>query len=281
MFGIISANYNLVLVVATVTLLGLTFGGIGSYLFYRRQSLTSDLVAHSTLPGVILSYLIFSAFIPEKSFFVLLFGGVASATAAILMHASLIKNPKIEVNTSLAILISVSFSLAVTLISMVSDLGLQLSGIEHYILGKPTAISFVDLTITASVCFLAFAFCLLALRALAYTAFDFEYSKVLRIAWIEVVVLLLTMLLVIAGMQAVGIILVVALMIIPAACASQVVINYRQAFWLSSLIGAACSSSGAYLSYINARLPCSAMIVLLMTGTFLILSLSSVYMQRT
>lgn len=280
MFGIISANYNLVLVVVTVTLLGFTFGGIGSYLFYRRQSLTSDLVAHSTLPGVILSYLLCSAFIPEKNFFVLLVGGVASAMVTILVHAIFTKNSKIDVNTSLAILISVSFSFAVTLISMVSDLGLQLSGIEHYILGKPTAISLVDLSITASVCSLAFTFCLLSLRGMTYAAFDFEYSKVLRIAWIEFILLLLTMLLVIAGMQAVGIILVVALMIIPAACSSQVVFNYRQAFWLSSLLGALCASLGAYLSYIDARLPCSAMIVLLMSGTFLVLALGRVYFQR-
>lgn len=280
MFGIISANYNLVLVVVTVTLLGFTFGGIGSYLFYRRQSLTSDLVAHSTLPGVILSYLLCSAFIPEKNFFVLLVGGVASAMVTILVHAIFTKNSKIDVNTSLAILISVSFSFAVTLISMVSDLGLQLSGIEHYILGKPTAISLVDLTITASVCFLAFAFCLLSLRALAYAAFDFEYCKVLRIAWIELVVLLLTMFLVIAGMQAVGIILVVALMIIPAACSSQIALNFRQAFWLSSSIGAVCAAFGAYLSYLDSRLPCSAMIVLLMSATFLVLALGKVYFQR-
>jgi manganese/zinc/iron transport system permease protein len=267
-------NYNTRLVVLSTTLLGLSCGLIGAFLLLRKRSLMSDALAHATLPGIALAFL-----------FMVLAGGSGKALPGLLLGASLtgalgcalvllIRNvTRVKDDAAMGIILSVFFGLGVALLGMVQTLPTgSAAGLEYFIYGKAASMVAGDfwlLTLIAGVVVLC---SILFFKEFRLLCFDESYTA--SLGWpvhgLDLLMLALVTLATVAGLQAVGLILIIAFLIIPAAAARFWTEDLSLMLVFSGALGAASGWLGSSVSALLPRLPAGAIIVLVATALFLV-----------
>ena len=104
-------SYNFTIVLLGTMLLGVACGVVGLFTLLRRRSLIGDCVAHASLPGICLSFLIFH----ERDFFILFIGAIIAGLISAWLVSALCANTKIKEDAAIALVLSTSFGLGITL----------------------------------------------------------------------------------------------------------------------------------------------------------------------
>lgn len=248
---------------ATGILVGILGPVVGSYLIVQRMALLGDVIAHAVLPGLAIAHfwaieLILGAFV---------FGMFSTFVIAWIRSQS-----RVNVDAAMALTFSSFFALGVTLLTLLrSQLDLK-DLLFGDILGVTTADIWQTALITGAVLLLVRLF----YKELLFYTFDPLGMQALGFP-VRVINLGLTgaiTLTIIAGMKAVGVILVVALMVGPAITAYLLVKELHQMMLLGAILGALASAIGIYTSY-YLDLPSGPAIALVVFGVFLIALLLS------
>ena len=240
-------------------LVGVMCPVLGVYVVVRGLGFMGDALAHSVLPGMV------AAFMMGISPF---FGAIPMALATALLSGYLIRRAGISEDTSVGILFAGLFALGVVLLTAVRGISINL---EDILLGQVLGVSQADVFVT-----LGLAGAVLALtwglhKELVFASFDPSGAAVIGLPTDKLEYLLLGLLavVVVLALQAVGIVLVISMLITPAAAALLVVRNFARAMAVAVLIGVASAVAGLYLSF-HYNLPSGPVMALVATGFFLL-----------
>jgi manganese/zinc/iron transport system permease protein len=267
-------NYNTRLVVLSTTLLGVAAGLVGSFLLLRKRSLMGDALSHATLPGVTIAFAIMVALGGDgKSLPGLLLGATISGLAGIATMLIIRNTTRLRDDVAMGFVLSVFFGIGVAALSMVSRLpGGNAAGLESFIYGKTASMIQSDFVIIAIVGGIASLVSLALLKEFLLLCFDdaFASSQGWPTLWLDLCLLALVTAVTVIGLQAVGLILVIAFLITPPTAARFWTNRLLPMILISAIIGGVSGWLGASISALTPDLPAGAVIVLVAAILFLI-----------
>lgn len=259
-------GYTSTVVVLGTTALGAAGGLVGAFALLRKRALMADTLAHATLPGVAGAFLVLGALgVVGKPLTPLLAGAAITGVLGVLAVQVVLRTRRLREDAAMALVLSVGFGLGVVLLSIVQaqprgDGG----GLKSFIYGQTAAMSREDVLVIASAALLCIAVAAALFKELAFVAFDSETARVagLPVAWLDLALMALVVLVTVVALQAVGLVLAVAVLVVPSATARLWTDRLRVMVWLSAGLGAVGAYLGAIASSLLERLPAGSVIVL-------------------
>lgn len=265
-------NYNTRLVVLSTTVLGLASGLIGCFLLLRKRSLMGDALSHACLPGIGIAFFVAVSFGGEgKNLAVLLLGACVTGVLGVLAVLVIRNGSRIKDDAAMGIILSVFFGLGVCILAMVQSMPqASAAGLEYFIYGKTASMVMLDCLFLSGVALLVLVSSVFLLKEFTLLCFDESYaqSQGWPIHRLDVLMLGLITAVTVVGLQAVGLILIIAFLITPAAAARFWTNNLKSMLILSALIGGVSGWLGASVSSLMVRLPAGAIIVLVVALGF-------------
>jgi manganese/zinc/iron transport system permease protein len=268
-------DYNTRVVLTGTTLLGISGGLAGVFLLLRRRSLTADVISHSSFPGIAIAFL--AAEVIEagsgKSTVILLSGAFLSGLAGIGCTTLILRYTRIKEDAALAIVLSTFFGLGIALFTIVQKIPTgNAAGLEHFIYGKAASMIAADVWLIFWGSLAVIVLFVLLFKEWTLVSFDDQFAAAEGWPVLGLDLLLVTVVAVITvvGLQSVGVLLVVALMIIPAVAARFWTDELKPMAIISAAVGAASSILGVLTSAMFPRLAAGAVIVLAGSALFLI-----------
>ncbi|MDX2227444.1 MAG: metal ABC transporter permease [Verrucomicrobiae bacterium] len=242
-------------------LIGFTNGFISGYIVLRRLALLTDALSHSLLPGLAVGA-IFFGLAPLGLFF----GGLVAAVFVALGGMVVARSSRLKDETAISILYVISFALGIILLKYSRsrvDLG-------HFLFGNILGVSDSDLWISYLTSFLGITLLIANHRPLLLAIFEPNVARSLgvRVSLLNYMLLGIMVLAMIASLQAVGVVLSLALLILPSATIYVVCDSYDGMLWGGGVLGATGSVIGLYVSYWM-DLPSGPSIVLVLGAVFL------------
>lgn len=237
-------------------LIGFTNGFLGTFIILRRQALLVDALSHSLLPGLAVAA-IFVGLSPGG----LLLGGLLAALIVAIGGQLVARNSRLKDETAVASLYIIAFALGIVLLRF-AKVKVDLT---HFLFGNILGVGNGDLWIAYSSTFLTLTALVFLHRPLLLTLFDATVARAsgIRVGWIETGLLALTVLGLVASLQAVGVLLSLGLLILPAATAYLLTDSFSRMLWGGAFLGLLSSTGGLLLSFF-ANIPSGPCIVLLM-----------------
>jgi len=255
------ADYNTRIVVLGTTLLGAAAGLIGTFTYLRKRAMVADALAHATLPGIAAAFLV----VGQKEIVPLLVGGAIAGTLGVLCVMGLRRIPRIHEDAAIGIVLSVFFGVGLILKSAATQLSMgDQAGLDRFIYGTTAGLIKQDAWLIGMTAVLILLTVLLLFKEFRLLCFDAAYARSLgrRVRVLDLLMMALVVITTVVGLQAVGLILVIALLIIPAAAARFWTDDLATMTWLSVEFGAASGFVGALISGSYANLPAGAVIVI-------------------
>ncbi len=242
----------------TSVMVGISAGIIGSFIILRGMSLMGDAISHAVLPGVALSYMLGSSYIIGATVF-----GMASAA----LIGFVTKHSRLKNDTAIGIVFSAFFALGIILISFARSS----TDLYHILFGNVLAVRDSDMFLTAAVLVIVLISVPLFYKQLKLTSFAPTIAKSYgwNISAINYGLMFLLTLVAVTSLQTVGTILVIAMLITPAATAYQLTDKLLVMIVLSTVFGTLSSIVGLYFSY-SYNLPSGATIVMAAAMFFIV-----------
>jgi len=271
---LILQDYNTRVVVVGTTLLGLAAGLVGTFLLLRKRALLSDALSHATLPGIALAFMLMTAIGGEgKSLLGLIAGAAVFSVLGTLSVMAIRRWSRLKDDAALGISLSVFFGLGIALMGIATRMETgNAAGLNSFIYGKTASMLFFDALLIALTALGAALFCLAFFKEFGLLCFDADYAATQGwpVGWLDLLLMTLVVVVTVIGLQAVGLILVVALLIIPPSAARFWTRRLSVMLWLSGLFGALSGLFGSAVSALMANLPAGAVIVLTAAAVFVL-----------
>ncbi len=259
-------GYNATLVAIGAMLLGVSAGVTGTFLFLRKRALVSDAISHATLPGVGLAFIVMVAFGGDgRNLAGLLIGSAATAALGLASVQWLTRRTRLAEDSAIGAVLSVFFGFGIVLLTVIQTMqsGRQ-AGLDGLLLGSTAGMLFSDAVLIAVGGALTLALTLLLRRPMIMVAFDPEFAAAqgMNTRAVDFATMALVMAVTVVGLKIVGLILIVALLIIPPVTARFWTDNTARVWQLSGVIGGVSGFIGAAISASAPALPTGPIIVL-------------------
>lgn len=254
-------DHNTRVVVIGTSLLGIAAGVIGTFAYLRKRALMGDALSHATLPGIAAVFLLTAT----KSLPLLLFGATVSGVLGVLAVLSLRAVPRIREDAAIGIVLSVFFGAGMVLFSIIQQMKTgNEAGLQSFIYGKAAAMLTRDAWLIAGAAAAVLVGTALLFKEFRVVCFDsaFAAAQGYPVIFLDVAMMALVVLTTVVGLQAVGLILIVALLIVPAAAARFWTDHLVLMTVLAGVFGAVGGWFGSTLSALWPRLPTGAVIVI-------------------
>ncbi|MEM6888592.1 MAG: metal ABC transporter permease [Pseudomonadota bacterium] len=265
-------GYNATLVTLGASLLGMAAGVGGTFLFLRKRALVSDAISHATLPGVGMAFLFMVALGGEgRSLLGLLLGAALSAAAGLLVVLWLTRRTRLAEDAAIGAVLSVFFGFGVVLLTVIQSLSLgQQAGLESFLLGATAGMLRSDAIIILVSSALTLTLVLALRRPLTLAAFDPEYASATgqNMVRTDMAMMGLVLAVTVVGLKIVGLILIVALLIIPPVTARFWTDRSDHVVLLAGAFGGLAAYLGAAVSAAWPDMPTGPIIVLTSFGLF-------------
>lgn len=265
-------GYNATLVAIGASLLGISAGVTGTFLFLRKRALVSDAISHATLPGVCLAFMALVALGGDgRNLIGLLAGSAISAWVGLLCMNWLTRRTRLAEDAAIGAVLSVFFGFGIVLLTVIQTMGVgRQAGLEGFLLGSTAGMLWADAMVIAIGGAATLALVLILRRPMTLVAFDPEYAAArgLPVHRIDLAMMGLVMAVTVVGLKIVGLILIVALLIIPPVTARFWSDRSEHVVYLSGLAGGLAGFLGAAVSASAPNLPTGPIIVLVSFGFF-------------
>ena len=269
LFSDLLFDYTLRTVALGAATLGLVSGALGAFATLRRQSLLGDAISHAALPGIVIAFLLTRS----KEPVVFMFGAIIAGWLGTLLIMRIVGSTRIKYDTALGLVLSVFFGLGLMLLTFVQRLpDAGQAGLDKFLFGQAAAMLEQDV-ITMAVLGGAALFIMGSFwKEFKLLSFDGEFGASLGFPMRGLDILLTTLLVVaiVIGLQTVGVILMSAMIVAPAAAARQWTDRLSVMVALSATFGAAAGVIGALVSSSVARLSTGPTIVLVISAIVLV-----------
>ncbi|WP_044336454.1 metal ABC transporter permease [Rossellomorea aquimaris] len=261
-------------VLLSTLLLGIASGVLGSFALLRKQSLIGDAVAHAALPGICFAFM----FMGEKNFFVLLIGAAATGLLAAYTIQLITNTTRIKEDTAICLVLSVFFGLGIVLLTKVAQMptGNQ-SGLDDFIFGQAASLVGRDVQLMGLTAAALIIITSLLFKEFKVSTFDPQFARGigLPVGFLNFLFVSLLVITVVIGIQAVGVILMAAMLITPAISARYWTDSLRTMVFISGMVGGLSGAAGTLISTLGKGLSTGPFIVLTATVIFIISMLFS------
>ena len=248
-------------------LLGINCGLLGGFLVVRKMALVGDALSHAVLPGVVLGFLWNMSKDPVAIFVGATLAGLAGAVAVnLIKQTTLLKE-----DTALGLVLAAFFAVGMVLLTMLQHLETgNKSGIDKYLFGQAAAISAEDVKLMSIVTGLSVLAIGIFYKEFLVTSFDPGFARAtgFPVQLFHYALMLLLAFSVVIALQAVGVVLVSAMLITPAAAAYMLTDRMHRLLFIAAAFGVFAGASGAFFSFMRPNLP---------TGPFMVLGASLVF----
>ena len=268
----LSLGYNATLVTLGASLLGAA-GMAGTFLYLRKNALISDAISHATLPGLGFAFLVAFGFgIDGRQLPILLSGSALSAALGVYVVNWLTRETRLTQDTAIGCVLSVFFAFGVVLLTIIQVIPAgRKAGLESFLLGSTAGMLYSDALLILVLSIITALVLFVFLRPIKLVVFDQGYSETLGISVrrVDFIILAVTLAVTVLGMKIVGLILIVALLIIPAVSARFWSERTNIILVTATLFGALSGYIGSAISAVSPGLPTGPIIVLCCFGFFL------------
>ena len=257
-------NYTLIVVGIGSALLGIISGALGTYAVLRRQSLLGDAISHAALPGIALAFLLTGS----KTPLILVFGAAIAGWVGTLLILSIVKLTRIKYDSALGLVLSTFFGFGLVLHTLIQRNGnANQAGLDTFLFGQAASLLERDVLTIGILGGIALFIMSLFWKELKLLVFDegFATSIGLPVRALDILLTSLLTVAIVLGLQAVGAVLMSAMLVAPAVAARQWTDRLGHMVLLAALFGAIAGVSGTLLSSSASRLPTGPTIVLCAT----------------
>jgi manganese/iron transport system permease protein len=247
-----------------VVIMGATCGAIGAYVIVRRLAFIGDAISHAVFPGIVVAYLAGAS---------ILGGAMLAGLLTALGIAVVARGGRIREDAAIGIFFAAAFALGVVLISTRHTYQGDLTG---FLIGNLQGVSVTDIAVSGVVGVAILAVLAGLHKELLLASFDRTFAEALGypVFALDALLLVLLTVTIVVSIQAVGIILVLAMLVTPAATARLLVDRFVPMLALGSFLGAAVGVAGYYVSF-HLGTASGGTIVLLATALFLVVFVAS------
>jgi manganese/zinc/iron transport system permease protein len=257
-------DYTLRTVALGAAVLGIVAGALGTFAVLRRQSLLGDAISHAALPGIALAFLLTGS----KAPLALTVGAALAGFAATLVIMAVVRTTRVKYDAALGLVLSVFFGFGLVLLTYLQGRpDARQAGLDRYLFGQAAALLQRDVVTMVALGGGALLFAVVFWKQLKLLSFDPDFGLTLGLR-MRAFDILLTGLLVVAiaiGLQTVGVVLMSAMIVAPAAAARQWTDGLAAMTLIAAGFGAAAGVAGALISASAARMPTGPTIVVCLT----------------
>ena len=251
-------------VVGAMILICTSASTVGCFTFLRKRALIGDAIAHAILPGICLAFMLAQT----KNPLILLLGATLSGWLGVLMIDLIVARSKIKADAALALILSVFYGIGILLLTVIQNSGnAAQSGLDKFLFGSAAAMDQGDVLV-----FTGFGIFLLLVVILFFPhfrliAFDREFALAqgFPVKKLEFTLSMLTVLAIAIGIQAVGVVLMAAFLISPAAAARYWTHRLAKMIVLAVVFAILSGLAGTFISYAVPRMPTGPWIVTILT----------------
>ncbi len=265
-------QYSFIVVAIGTVLLAISTGIVGTISILKGQSLIGDAVGHASLPGIILAFMISG----QKNSVFLMLGAILAGIIAFILIQAISESSKIEADTAMAIILSAMFGLGLVLKSYIQGNSkyqkASQSGLASYIFGQAAYILKEDVIIILTVSLISLILFIIYYKEIKVYVFDTVYAHTIGInsRLLSLLIMIITMLLIAAGLKAVGAILISSMLITPAVTGLQWSKRYEIVLIIAAFTGAFSAFVGTYMSTILQGFSTGPSIILIMSAIALL-----------
>lgn len=262
-------DYTLRIVALGAASLGAASGALGSFAVLRKQSLLGDAISHAALPGIALAFILTGS----KAPLVLVLGAAIAGWIGTLLVIGVVSSTRVKGDSALGIVLSVFFGFGLVLLTYVQRRpDASQAGLDRFLFGQAATLLERDVWIIASLGSVAVLVMLAAWKEFKLLSFDPDFGATLGFGMRRIDVLLTSVLVlaIVIGLQTVGVVLMSAMVVAPAAAARQWTDRLGTMVLLGGVFGAAAGVSGAVISSTVERMPTGPTIVLCLTAIVMV-----------
>lgn len=258
-------DYTLRTVALGSAVLGIVSGALGTYAVLRGQSLLGDAVSHAALPGIALAFLLTGT----KAPLALMLGAAVAGIVGTLFVIGVVRLSRIKFDGALGLTLSVFFGFGLLLLTYIQRLpDANQAGLDSYLFGQAAALVTKDVQVMAGLGGAVLLLVALFWKEFKLLSFDPEFGRAsgFPMPVLDVGLTGLMVIAIVIGLQTVGVVLMSAMLIAPAAAARQWTDRLSTMMILAAAFGAIAGVAGAVISSTTARLPTGPTIVLCISG---------------
>lgn len=262
-----SSNFQWVL--TSTLILGAAAGMVGCLAYWKKQSLMSDALAHAALPGVIISFLL----IGEKNIILLILGATVSALIGAIFIQWVQSATRISEDTAMGMVLSIFFGFGIMLLTIVNrTAGGNQSGLDSFIFGQAASMVRSDVLTMLILAIAVIIVVFIGFKEWKIFLFDPSFAKGigLSLKGMNIIYTLVLVTTIVIGIQAVGVILIAALLIIPSVSARYWTNSFLNMIILSAIFGGLSGVIGTFISAIGTGWPTGPFIVVIAASFFII-----------
>lgn len=245
-------------------ILGLVAGSLGAFAVLRRQSLLGDAVSHAALPGIVLAFMVTGS----KTPLILVIGAALSGWIASLLVLLVVRTTRIKMDTALGLMLSTFFGLGMLLLSLIQrTAGQSMAGLDHFLFGQAATLVGEDLLTMGGLGVGVLIALILLWKEFKLLSFDpaFAGAMGLPVRGLNIALTTLLVIAIVIGLQTVGVVLMSAMIVTPAAAARQWTDRLGVLVVLAGFFGALSGLIGAVASSLVPRLPTGPSIIMAIT----------------
>ena len=241
-------------------LLGISCGLLGSFIVVRKMALFGDTLSHAVLPGVALGFMWNMSKDPLAIFIGATLAGLIGGALVTLI----VQTTRLKEDTALGLVLASFFAVGICLLTRIQKISTgNKGGLDDFLFGQAAAMGKNDITLMLGVTLLVIVAIAFFYKELLVVSFDktFAGSVGLPVAVIHYALMMLLAFSVVIALQAVGVVLVSAMLITPAAAAYLLTDRMHVMLLLASIFGVAAGATGAFLSFLGNNLPTGPLMV--------------------
>ena len=267
---LVFSDYTLRTITLGTAILGAVCGMLGSFAVLRKQSLLGDAISHAALPGIAIAFLITGA----KDSNTLLIGALISGLIGTFWIRGIITKTHLKSDTALGLILSLFFGFGMLLLTYIQKQpNANQAGLDKYLFGQAATLLESDVWMMAIVTGICLLIMLLFWKEFKILLFDVDYTKTLgfNTKIIDILITSFIVLAIVLGLQTVGVVLMSAMLLAPAAAARQWTNSLAVMVFLAAIFGAFSGVFGTAISASQNNLSTGPVIVLV-AGVFVIFS---------
>lgn len=254
-------DYTLRTVALGSAILGIVSGTLGSFAVLRKQSLLGDAISHAALPGIVLAFLLTRSREPV----ILMLGALVAGWLATLFMLNVVRTTRIKDDSALGLVLSVFFGFGLMLLTFTQKLpDATQAGLDKFLFGQAATLLQRDVVTMGIVGAVALALLTAFWKEFKLITFDPEYAGSLGfpVRFLDVLLTTLMVIAIVIGLQTVGVVLMSAMIVAPAAAARQWTDKLSLMVVLGGFFGALSGVAGTLISGSAEKLPTGPVIVL-------------------
>ncbi|MGB3466701.1 MAG: iron chelate uptake ABC transporter family permease subunit [Cyclobacteriaceae bacterium] len=251
-------------------LLSVSSAIVGCFTFLKKKALVGDVVSHAVLPGICLAFLFSTNILglSEKNPVILLIGAFLTGWLSIIVIDNIVQKTKLKEDTATGLALSVFFGIGILLMTYIQKQGGSAqTGLDSFLFGKAASLVGDDLITFAVISILLIIAVVLLFKEFTLISFDPAFAQAIGypVKSLNLALTTLTVLAVVTGIQAVGVVLMAAMLITPAAAARFWTDNLKKMILLAAIFGAFSGTAGAYISFVAPAMPTGPWIVMILS----------------